>query len=235
MTMVNSQPPTAVGVRQNKTMVQPPYACEPIDDSCVRPIEPMKLPGISVRHSPSCSGDACHLFACDGGNWRVTNVNTLDRAEWIKGWAITQLFTPRYMDCAEHPLGIKRGGWWADSFRTGQPFLSGSKLYALNYVHGGARNELLMLAQDYAREALQYLIEWNIAEEIETSAEWRTRGHLGQMMMHLHIGIFGPRVAFTLEGTGMPASEWLWREYMPPKALTSIPGRHYQRVRYQRA
>lgn len=235
MTMVNSRAPNISSSRASRTMVQPPNICDPTDDQCVRPVEPFKLPGISVRHSPSCTGTICNLFACDGGNWRVTREGTLDRAEWIKGWAITQLFTPRYMSCQEHPLGLKRGGWWADSFRIGPEsnFISGSRLYALGYMQGGARNELLMQAQDYAFEALQYLTGWGIASSINTSAQWATRGSMAQMTMHLHVDITGPSISFTTEGTGTSGNEWLWREYLAPKALTALPGRHYRRVAYQ--
>jgi hypothetical protein len=94
------------------TQVKPFYVCDPSDDRCVRPVEAHMMPGISVRHSPSCTGNVCNLFACDGGNWRVTNQGTLDRAEWIKGWAITQLFTRAFVDCQEHPLSERGGGWW---------------------------------------------------------------------------------------------------------------------------
>jgi len=223
-----------------KTSVQPIWICDPRDDRCVRPVEPTFLPGISVRHSPSCTGDICALFACDGGNWRVTNENTLDRARWIEGWIITQLLTRGFVDCEEHPLQQRGGGWWADAFRaasTGRSrFRSGSKLWALKWRRGGATNDLLLQAKDYAYEALQYLETWGIVSELQIDAQFITRAITGVgipgAVIHLKISIRGPGVAsaFTLEGMAMPDASWLWQEYMPPSAIRSTSGRLYGRV-----
>ena len=211
---------------RSKTYVRSNWICDPADDRCVT-IEPSKyLPGISVRHSPSCSGNICGLFACDGGNWRVTNQGTLDRSEWIKGWAITQLFTRGFVDCAEHPLGKRDGGWWADSFRMAggySTFKSGSKLWALHFTHGGALNELLWRAKDYAAEALSPLQSWGIVTRMNIDAVYLQR-YAAQAMMHLHIQLAGPAFIseFTVEGAQQPASDWLWTEYRPQRAS---PGR----------
>jgi phage gp46-like protein len=217
----------------SKTYSRATLACEPGDDSCVRPIEPTYLPGISVRHSPSCSGNICGLFQCDGGNWRVTNQGTLDRSEWIKGWIMTQLLTRGAVNCAEHPLGKRDGGWWADAFRaTGgnNRFRSGSKLWALQFSHGGASNELLLRAKHYAQEALSPLVSWGIVSKITIDALYVTRFPF-QATIQLRIKISGPGVAssFTLEGSQQPNAEWLWREYRP--ATTGAHGgRLYARV-----
>lgn len=224
-------------VSMKMTSVKPFWVCDPSDDRCVRAIEPQFYPGISVRHSPSCTGEICNLFGCDGGNWRVTNQGTLDRAEWIKGWIITQLFTRGLVSCEEHPLGKRDGGWWADAYRAGtigDRFNSGSKLWALQWRHGGATNELLMMAQDYAYAALDPLRRWGLVSKLSINALWAAKGNTPTpgAIIHLKIAISGPGVinAFTLEGTQLPTSDWLWKEYMPQQQSRAI-GRLYGGVK----
>ena len=234
-------------------MVRRTYICDPGDDRCVKPIEPPFLPGISVRHSPSCYDHVCAtVFNCDFGNWRITNENTLDRAKWIEGWIMTQLLTRGFVDCEEHPLAKRGGGWWADAFRNppgpqgaggrATEFKSGSKLWALNWgggrvpgPGGGATNDLLLRAESYAIEALRPLSSWGIISKLSVKAVYLTRAINGSgfpgAVMHLRISITGPGVTntYTLEGQQMPNSEWLWREYMPPRAHQT-GGRWYEPV-----
>jgi len=213
-----------------KKYTTPPWACDPADDSCVRPVEPIFSPGISVRHSPSCTGNICGLFQCDGGNWRVTNQGTLDRSEWIKGWILTQLETRGLVECAEHPLGQRAGGWWADAFRTrttNSQFRSGSKLWALKFTHGGATNQLLLQAKQYAQSALSPLLAWGVVAKLSMDALFVS---MRPATIQLKITFSGPGVAasFTIEGQQQPASDWLWREYRTTAGRG--PGRHYARV-----
>ena len=208
--------------------------CDPGDDRCVRPVEPTFQPGISVRHSPSCSGNICGLFQCDGGNWRVTSRGTLDRSEWIKGWIMTQLLTRGQVDCRDHPLGKRDGGWWADAFRSADNyngFRSGSKLWALQFSHGGASNEVLLRAKQYAQQALQPLLTWGIVSKLRIDALYVTRLPF-QATIQLKITISGPGVtsSFTVEGQQQPNAEWLWREYMPPRLAGQTPGRLHGKV-----
>lgn len=207
-------------VMRSKTYVRPGWICDPEDDRCVSVPASTFLPGISVKHSPSCTGRICGLFSCDNGNWRVTNQGTLDRSEWIKGWAITQLFTRGFVDCDQHPLGKRDGGWWADAFRTQSGysrFTSGSKLWSLQWVHGGLTHELLWAAKDFASEALSPLIDWGIITRLTVDAiilqKFATQGYI-----HLMISLAGPGVSseFTIEGSQQPSSSWLWQEYRPP-------------------
>lgn len=221
-----------------KTHTEPVWICDPTDDRCVRPISPTFLPGISVRHSPSCTGEICSIFACDGGNWRVTNQGTLDRAKWIEGWIITQLLTRGQVECEEHPLGKRDGGWWADAFRSGSSarnqFRSGSKLWALQFAHGGATNQLLMQAKQYAYEALSYLTSFGIVRTLHIDALYIAKGNkpFPGAVIQLKISISGPGVAssMTVEGQQQPNMEWLWQEYRAPVAAQHIQGRLYGRT-----
>lgn len=216
-----------------KTHVVSYYRCEEPDDRCARPYMPTFMPGISVRHSPSCGGGFCGIFGCDGGNWRMTNEGTFDRSKWIQGWIMTQLLTRGFVDCDEHPLGQRGGGWWADAFRPdqgGRAFQSGSKLWALNWYGRGAGPDLLLRAKEYAREALAPLRSWGIVSELEVAARWAARGSkYPGAIMHLAIRAVGPglETAVTLEGSALPNSQYLWTELAHPQAIGRIPGRHY--------
>src|SRR6516165_8125229 len=83
-----------------QSTMYPGWVCDRGDDRCVQMIQSPFMPGISVRHSPDCDDNICgQIFQCDGGNWRVTGQNTLDRSRWLEGWAITQLLTRGFVDC----------------------------------------------------------------------------------------------------------------------------------------
>lgn len=222
-----------------KLSVQPVVTCEPVDERCQRPISPNFLPGISFRHMPSCTDNVCGLMQCAGGNWRVTNENTLDRSKWIEGWIMTQLLTRGLVDCADHPQGKRDGGWWADSFRNAdgqnaRQFRSGSKLWALRYRHGGATNDMLLQAKSYAQQALSPLIGWGVASRITVDAFYIAKGNapFPGAIIQLRITVSGPGYTSgaTLEGSQAPNAEWLWREYMPPRATPMLQGRLHQRV-----
>src|SRR5262245_9548882 len=201
------------------TRTKPIYVCNPPPRRCSRPVDETFDAGISPRHSPSCTGNVCGLFACDGANWRVTTNGTLDRSHWIEGWIISQLFTRGQVDCREHPFehspqqGKIDGGWWADSFRTASTnsrFKSGSKLWALKW--SPVNNETLMKAQQYAQDALAPLLMWGVVSNLTV-----TPMYIGKDTIHLHIKVSGPGVAstFTIEGQAQPQADWLWRSYYP--------------------
>ena len=189
-------------------MAQAINPCAPPAPRCTEAIQRPFKPGIATRPSPHCSGDICNLFACGGGNWRVSNQGTLDRARWIEGWIITQLLTRGEIACEEHPLGKRDGGWWADSFR-GEGFKSGSKLWALQWAQ--ANNDALLTAKQYATDALSYLVSWGIVSKLIIVPIYVTRA-----VIHLQISISGPGVsaAFVVEGQAMAKADWLWREYV---------------------
>src|SRR5262245_42852046 len=150
------------------TRTKPIYVCNPPPPRCRKPIDPTFDAGISVRHSPSCTGTICGLFACDGGNWRVTNNGTLDRSKWIEGWIISQLFTRGEVDCNEHPLGKRDGGWWADSFRNlsaDSRVKEGFKLWAVKWAPMG--NATLVTAEAFAHEGVALLINWGVPSKLK--------------------------------------------------------------------
>ena len=190
--------------------------------ACTPPPEPVcrsrnyplfKTP-ISAQRTPECSPPRCPT-ECTGGNpnVRINNLGTLDRSKWIEGWITTQLFTRGQIDCEDHPLGKRDGGWWADAFRTGLAFRSGSKLWALKWER--VTNATLMKAKEYTVEALSYLLAWGVVSSLTV-----TPTYVSHNVLHITIKITGPGVSQQLvfEGTALPNSVWLWEEYRPGQA-----------------
>lgn len=62
-----------------------------------------------------------------------------------------------------------RRGWWADIFTIEDNIFIGSRLWLLH--RSSTLDTVLADAEDYAREALQWLIDENIAGSLEISAE----------------------------------------------------------------
>lgn len=163
-------------------------------------------PGISARRIPSCSDWHCGLQPGDP-NWRVTDMGTLDRARWIEGWVATQLFTRGQVECNEHPLGERAGGWWADAFRSDR-FRSGSKLWSLQWSR--VDNDALLRAKHYALEAVDPLRAWGFATRIDIDPTY-----VSPRVMRLAINVHGPGyTAVTIGAEGSVVSGgWLWTSY----------------------
>jgi phage gp46-like protein len=198
--------------------------CAPPAPICRTTNYPVFNTPISARRIPECSPPPCPT-ECTGGNpaVRVTSFGTIDRSKWIEGWITSQLFTRGQVECDEHPLGKRDGGWWADSFRPrvgggGNDFRSGSKLWALKWSY--VTNDTLLTAKQYTLDALSYLIDWGIVATMDV-----TTLYVSHNVMHINVKITGPGVsrAFVFEGTAMPNSTWLWEEYRPGQATTKVP------------
>lgn len=183
--------------------------CAPAPPRCSTVTRKLFQPGISVRHTPVCPGDLCYLEGCGGGNWRVTR-GGLDRSRWIEGWIYSQLTTRGEVSCEEHPLQVRAGGWWFDSMRT-DSFKIGSKLWALNWAR--VNPETLLLAKQWAEQALAYLIQWGIASSIKIDTRWIS---VRPAVIKLHVDARGPGIASSvnIQGMPMPDSSYLWREYV---------------------
>ncbi len=88
---------------------------------------------------------------------------------------INSLFSWRRADDDDDLPGTSREGWWADSFDDdGDQF--GSRLWLLS--RSKVTDEVLLHAEEYAQEALQWLVDDGVATSIDVSAE---RGDTGQL------------------------------------------------------
>jgi len=199
-------------------MAQLNNICAPTQPRCGTTNYPLFQLPISDRRIPECSPPTCPQ-ECTGGNAALhpTNFGTLDRSRWIEGWIIRQLFTRGRVECEEHYLNKRDGGWWADSFRS-DSFSSGSKLWSLKW--GRVNNETLILAKRYAADALQPLLAWGVVATLIVGARY-----VSHSVLQITVAITGPGVSRDLafQGSAMPNSTWLWEEYRPGAATTMIP------------
>ncbi|WP_458789284.1 phage GP46 family protein [Adonisia turfae] len=94
----------------------------------------------------------------------------------LESEVVTSLFTDRRAaadDRLPDPAGeasLERRGWWADALHEVAGHLTGSKLWLL--VRRKADEETRLLAELYAREALQHLIDQGAAAAVEVTAAW---------------------------------------------------------------
>jgi len=216
----------------------------PPHDSCSPPLPPCRTrnyplfqPPISSRRIPLCRPPNCEGIQEGEPNLNVNRMGTLDRSDWLRGWVIAQLFTRGQVECDETPPHIPRGhprlgGWWADAFRgdqavtgRGSVFRSGSKLWTLQWSH--VTNETLMLAKEFALEAIGYLLGWGIVSKIEV-----TPWYISRRVMRLDILLRGPGgadVNVTVQGTSMPDARYLWAEYHATPNVDAL-GQRYPRT-----
>jgi len=99
---------------------------------------------------------------------------------------IISLFTDRRVTQEQLPeFQTSRKGWWGDLLPVVDGDQIGSRIWTLN--RSKITNETLRLHEDYAREALQHLVEDGVADRIEIEANYNDAFHL-----ILDIGIIRP-------------------------------------------
>ncbi|MDH4122366.1 MAG: phage GP46 family protein [Deltaproteobacteria bacterium] len=76
------------------------------------------------------------------------------------------LFSDRRAEAEEMPNPLERRGWWADTYRK-RPL--GSRLWMLDRAKWG--QETLIQAQEFAEEALQWLVDEGAAQAVRVEAE----------------------------------------------------------------
>ena len=90
---------------------------------------------------------------------------------------ITALFTDKRVRNDQLPdFATDKRGWWGDMVSEVDQDRIGSRLWTL--ARSKISNETLRLYEDYSREALQFLIEDGIANQIEVSASYNDNFHL---------------------------------------------------------
>jgi len=96
---------------------------------------------------------------------------------------IISLFSDRREN--QNPIDrTDKRGWWADAVQSLDSELIGSKLWLLEREK--ATQETLNRAQSYASEALQWLVEQNIAETVEVEAVWLNQ-QAGRLCLQIQI------------------------------------------------
>lgn len=90
---------------------------------------------------------------------------------------IISLFTDRRVAEDELPPGeTDRRGWWGDTLNEDPEDRTGSKLWLL--ARSKQTADVPVKAEEYAEEALAWLVEDGIARAVSAAAEWIARGVL---------------------------------------------------------
>lgn len=97
----------------------------------------------------------------DGAKVTAEMQDSLTRA------VIISLFTWRRADDSDH--AETREGWWADRYAANTGDLIGSKLWLL--LRSKLTDETLSQAEDYTLEALQWLVDDGLCDEVTANAE----------------------------------------------------------------
>lgn len=102
----------------------------------------------------------------------------LSTDEGLQTAVIISLFTDRRANDEELPAGVtSKRGWWGDSLSDIDGDAIGSKLWLIQREK--ELNSVAMRAEQYAREALQWLISTRIASQVDVTAELLGNGRLG--------------------------------------------------------
>jgi len=117
------------------------------------------------------------------------NVNDLATDEGLQTAVILSLFTDRRADDSDPlPIGqTDRRGWWGDTLPDVAEDKLGSRLWLLEREK--EQTSVLIRAEEYAREALQWLLDDRVAAQVDVTAEVPRSGVLG-----LAIAIHRPRL-----------------------------------------
>lgn len=92
--------------------------------------------------------------------------------EGLETAVLISLFTERRASVEDLPVDeLDRNGWWGDTYAEEAGDFIGSRLWLLR--RGKATADTLGRAREYAKEALEWLIEDGIAEDVEVEAFWQ--------------------------------------------------------------
>lgn len=116
--------------------------------------------------------------------------NDLTKEDGLETAVLLSLFLDRRADDGDvlPAPDSDRRGWWADDFPIVDADRIGSRLWMLS--RSKATVDVLSRTEQYAREALQWLLDDRVAERIEVSATTPIRG-----MIVLEVSIYRPSKA----------------------------------------
>lgn len=111
-----------------------------------------------------------------GGDWLLSGPDLVTDSG-LETAVIISLFTDRRAAADDAIEGDDRRGWWGDAYPEQAGDLLGSRLWLLSREK--QLPEVLRRAEEYAREALQWLVTDGVARSITASAEIIRQGLLG--------------------------------------------------------
>lgn len=122
-------------------------------------------------------GDIGLFVQADSAIDLVVQANDLLVDGGLSTSVILSLFTDRQVDLDEIPFGeTSRRGWWGDLFTDLPGDLIGSRLWLLKREKRTV--ETLSRAEEYALEALQWMLDDGVADLIEPTASYDLNGAL---------------------------------------------------------
>lgn len=102
------------------------------------------------------------------------SVLLLDDKDWLRSAVWLSLGTDaRAADDDPLPENADKRGWWADSYRAQR---IGSRLWLL--AREKQLPETLRRAEEYAREALQWMTDKDVAQSVRVAGRWDGAGRL---------------------------------------------------------
>ena len=108
----------------------------------------------------------------------VIEKNDLALDDGLRTAVTISLFTDRRIKAEELPAGeTDKRGWWGDEFADIDGDFTGSRLWLLKREKQS--NEVRRRAEEYASEALQWMITDGVAQGVTVTAEWLGGGFLG--------------------------------------------------------
>lgn len=116
--------------------------------------------------------------ATQRGDWAVS-AGSLASGLDVQTSVLLSLFTDRLVDADDDipdapPAGVPdRRGWWGDD---DPKYLSGSRLWLLDRAKGPMN--VAQRAEDYAREALQWMLDDGVVAKFDIQAVWTPQNQL---------------------------------------------------------
>jgi phage gp46-like protein len=115
----------------------------------------------------------------------AVSANDLAADDGLETAVLLSLFTDRRAEEGDVlPAGqTDRRGWWGDVYPVANNDRFGSKLWLL--ARSKQTQETLTLAETYARESLQWLIDDLVSDRVDVAAEWVRNGVMG-LSINIH-------------------------------------------------
>jgi phage gp46-like protein len=104
--------------------------------------------------------------------------NDLAHEDGLRTAVMLSLFLDRIAESSDQlPSGSGRRGWWADGFSEVAGDRIGSRLWLLGRAK--RTDDLLRLVEEYAKEALDWLVEDGVASSVAVTASFPRKGMVG--------------------------------------------------------
>lgn len=112
-------------------------------------------------------GDIASVWNGSGADWQLAAASLADD-DGLQTAVVISLFTDRLAQPPDVPPGGARRGWWGDAYAEVQGDLIGSRLWLLEREK--ETPQTLQRAVEYAREALQWLVDDGVCRAVNVAA-----------------------------------------------------------------